>query len=39
MIYCGTKEYELERAKTETKKIALPEELLKADQIKKSIFQ
>ena len=38
MIYCGTKEYELERAKTETKKIALPEEIKKADQIKEKIL-
>jgi len=38
MIYCGTKEYELNRAKTETKKIALPEELKKAEEIRKSIF-
>tara|TARA_R100001594_G_scaffold3197_3_gene12210 strand:+ start:8405 stop:9379 length:975 start_codon:yes stop_codon:yes gene_type:complete len=38
MIYCGSKEYELERAKTETKKIALPEEIKKADQIKEKIL-
>ena len=38
MIYCGTKEYELERAKTETKKIALPEEIKKADEIREKIL-
>jgi len=38
MIYCGSKEYELNRAKTETKKIALPEEIKKAEEIKKVIF-
>jgi len=38
MIYCGNKEYELNRAKTETKKIALPEEILKAEKIKEKIF-
>jgi hypothetical protein len=38
MIYCGSKEYELNRAKTETKKIALPEELKKAQEIKSRIL-
>jgi len=38
MIYCGTKEYELNRAKTETKKIALPEEIERAEKIKENIF-
>ena len=38
MIYCGSKEYELERAKTETKKIALPEELKKAEEIRSRIL-
>ena len=39
MIYCGTKDYELDRAKTETKKIALPEEIIKADEIRKKILE
>jgi len=38
MIYCGNAEYELNRAKTNTKKIALPEELEKAKKIKQEIF-
>lgn len=38
MIYCGSKEYELNRAKTETKKIALPEELKKAEEIRSRIL-
>ena len=37
MIYCGSKEYELNRAKTETKKVALPEEIEKAEKIKMKI--
>jgi len=39
MIYCGTKQYELDRAKTETKKVALPEEKVKADEIRKKIME
>jgi len=39
MIYCGTKEYELNRAKTDTKKVALDEEIQKADEIKSKILQ
>ena len=39
MIYCGTKQYELDRAKTETKKVALPEEKVKADEIRKRIME
>ena len=38
MIYCGNYEYELNRAKTNTKKIALPEELEKAKIIKENIL-
>jgi len=38
MIYCGSKEYELERARTETKKVALPEEIERANQIREEIF-
>ena len=38
MIYCGNAEYELKRAKTNTKKVALPEELEKAKKIKESIL-
>tara|TARA_R100000655_G_scaffold17039_2_gene36581 strand:+ start:696 stop:1670 length:975 start_codon:yes stop_codon:yes gene_type:complete len=38
MIYCGNKQYELNRAKTETKKVMLPEEIDKADEIKKRIL-
>tara|TARA_R110000796_G_C14555132_1_gene434276 strand:+ start:785 stop:1759 length:975 start_codon:yes stop_codon:yes gene_type:complete len=38
MIYCGNKEYELDRAKTETKKIALPEEIEKANKIREKIL-
>ena len=37
MIYCGDADYELNRAKTNTKKVALPEELEKAKKIKESI--
>ena len=37
MIYCGSKEYELNRAKTETKKIMLPEEIKRAEKIKQEI--
>ena len=39
MIYCGNKQYELDRAKTETKKIALPEEIEKANKIKEKILK
>jgi hypothetical protein len=38
MIFCGTKQYELDRAKTETKKVALPEEIEKANAIKERIL-
>ena len=38
MIYCGSKEYELNRAKTETKKVMLPEEIEKAEKIKNKIL-
>ena len=38
MIYCGTKQYELDRAKTETKKVMLPEEIERVDEIKKRIL-
>jgi hypothetical protein len=38
MIYCGNKQYELDRAKTETKKVALPEEIEKADKIREKIL-
>ena len=38
MIYCGNAEYELKRAKTNTKKVALPEELEKAKKIKEEII-
>ena len=38
MIYCGNAEYELKRAKTNTKKTALPEELDRAKKIKESIL-
>ncbi len=38
MIYCGNKQYELDRAKTETKKVALPEEIEKADKIRENIL-
>ena len=38
MIYCGDAEYELKRAKTNTKKTALPEELERAKKIKESIL-
>ena len=38
MIYCGNAEYELKRAKTNTKKTALPEELERAKKIKESIL-
>ena len=38
MIYCGSQEYELNRAKTETKKVALPDELEKAKKIKGEIL-
>jgi len=38
MIYCGNSEYELNRAKTNTKKVALPKELDKAKKIKESIL-
>lgn len=38
MIYCGSKEYELARAKTDTKKIALPDEEERVEKIKKRIF-
>lgn len=39
MIYCGDKQYELDRAKTETKKIALPQEIEKANKIKEVILK
>ncbi len=38
MIYCGNADYELKRAKTNTKKIALPEELEKAKMIRERIL-
>ena len=38
MIYCGTKQYELDRAKTETKKVMLPDEIERVDEIKKRIL-
>tara|TARA_Y100000114_G_scaffold156407_1_gene183522 strand:- start:928 stop:1908 length:981 start_codon:yes stop_codon:yes gene_type:complete len=38
MIYCGSQEYELNRAKTETKKVALQDELEKAKKIKEEIL-
>ena len=38
MIYCGDANYELNRAKTNTKKIALPEELEKANKIREEIL-
>jgi len=38
MIYCGNSEYELNRAKTNTKKTALPEELERAKKIKERIL-
>ena len=39
MIYCGSKKYELERAKTDTKKIALPQEIEKAEKIKQRLLK
>jgi hypothetical protein len=39
MIYCGSKEYELDRAKTDTKKIALPQEIEKAEKIKQRLLK
>ena len=38
MIYCGDAEYELNRAKTNTKKVANEEELQKAKLIKEEIL-
>tara|TARA_R100000995_G_C3482968_1_gene125216 strand:- start:2129 stop:3109 length:981 start_codon:yes stop_codon:yes gene_type:complete len=38
MIYCGDADYELNRAKTNTKKVALPEELQRAKLIKDKIL-
>ena len=38
MIYCGSKQYELDRAKTETKKVMLPEEIERAEGIRKRII-
>ena len=38
MIYCGSKQYELDRAKTETKKVMLPEEIERAEEIRKRII-
>ena len=38
MIYCGDADYELNRAKTNTKKIALPDELERAKIIKDEIL-
>ncbi len=38
MIYCGDADYELKRAKTNTKKVALPDELEKAKKIKEEIL-
>lgn len=38
MIYCGLKDYELNRAKTDTKKIALPEEIEKANKIREKLL-
>jgi len=37
MIYCGSQEYELNRAKTETKKTMLPNEIKKVKKIKQRI--
>ena len=39
MIYCGNKEYELERAKKEIKKVALEDEIIRADKIKEEILK
>jgi hypothetical protein len=38
MIYCGNAEYELNRAKTNTKKVANEEELERAKLIKDKIL-
>lgn len=38
MIYCGSKDYELSRAKSNTKKVALDEEIERANKIRKEIF-
>ena len=38
MIYCGDAEYELNRAKTGTKKVATEQELQKAELIKNEVL-
>ena len=38
MIYCGNAEYELNRAKTNTKKVATDEELQKGNAIRNEIL-
>lgn len=38
MLYCGSKQYELDRAKSDTKKVALPDEIAKANKIKNKIL-